>query len=453
MTAVETLATFSAGLRWDAVDAAVRAQVKEHLLDTLGVICAGVESPEGRAAQRVVERWGGTEQATVVGRTRRVPAPHAAFLNALHGRIHTFDDTYESGPVHPGSIAVSAALAAAEVSACSGSDLLAAILAGYEVATRVSAALGPSHYGSGFHNTGTCNAFGAGAAAARAFGATAEATADALGLAGEAAAGLRQYQIDGSMGDTALNGARAAQTGVAAVELQRAGLAGPHGILDGRWGLFRVMSSGADPSRITDGLGTSYEFTSVSLKPYPSCRFTHGPLEVLLDLRARHEIAPGDIERVEIVTFRESVEVSDKPAVESRLDAILSHQYNAARALVDGSVTLAAYEPARVAEPGVRSLAERVRVLFDETLQDAYPAKWPHWVAIALKNGRHFVGQSQHPPGGPEAPLGWKRVHEKFLALAVPVLGELASERIASIVAKLDEAAGIDDLTSLLRAA
>lgn len=453
MTAVETLAVFAAGLQWDAVDASVRAQVKLHLLDTLGVMCAGVETSEARAAQTAVGRWGGSEQATVIGRRRRVPAPQAAFLNALHGRIHTFDDTYESGPVHPGSVAVSAALAASEANESSGSDLLAAILAGYEVATRVSAALGPSHYGSGFHNTGTCNAFGGCAAAARAFGASAEATADALGLAGEAAAGLRQYQIDGSMSDTALNGARAAQGGVAAVELQRAGLAGPHGILDGPWGLFRVMSSGADPARIAEGLGTSYEFTTVSLKPYPSCRFTHGPLEVLLDLRARHKFSPQDIERVEIVTFRESVEVSDKPRFESRIDAILSHQYNAARALVDGRVTLEAYEPGRVRDPAVLALAERVRVKYDESLQEAYPAEWPHRVAVELKNGRLFAAESLHPPGGPQAPLGWERVQEKFMTLAVPVLGEDASERIADVVAKLDECARVAELTCHLSAA
>ena len=78
----------------------------------------------------------------MIGLPTRLPAPKAAFLNALHARIHTFDDTHEAGPSHPGSAVVAAALAAAETAQASGRTFLAALLAGYETATRVSAALG-----------------------------------------------------------------------------------------------------------------------------------------------------------------------------------------------------------------------------------------------------------------------------------------------------------------------
>src|SRR5688500_10240390 len=112
----------------------------------------------------------GPSEATVIGCAARALASDAAFANAFHGRIHTFDDTFEAGPIHPGTCVLSAALAAAQASGASGRGLLEAILAGYEVSIRVCAAAGPGHYAAGFHPTGTCNAFGAAAAAARAYG-------------------------------------------------------------------------------------------------------------------------------------------------------------------------------------------------------------------------------------------------------------------------------------------
>jgi 2-methylcitrate dehydratase PrpD len=451
MSAAAALGEFVAALRWSDVDSSLHRKIKAHVLDTLGVMCAGVATAEADAMGTVVRHWGGIEEATVVARGWRIPAPHAAFLNAFHARLHTFDDTYEAGPLHPGSAAVSAALAAAETNDASGAEFLAGVLAGYEVAVRVSAALGPSHYAAGFHNTGTCNAFGACAAAARIFALDATATAEAFGLAGEAAAGLRQYQVDGSMADSALGAARAAQTGVTSVELQRAGLAGPRGILDGPWGICRVMSAQPDLERLERGLGSSYVFAATALKPYPSCRFTHGPIEVLLALRRREGFDPNDVAAVEIATFRESISVSDQPEIRSRLHAILSHQYNAALALIDGRVTLESFDAERISDPALLALAERVRVVFDPALEEAYPSKWPHRVSVTLTDGRRFDALSDHPPGGRDAPITWDQVAEKFVALAVSRLGADAAQRTVAIVASLDERSKVTDLTRELR--
>lgn len=451
MTAGERLAAFIAQLRWSDVPQRIQTQLKTHVLDTVGVICAGVRTEEASAVRRALQKWGGSEEATAIGAQRKLPAPSAAFANTFAGRLHTFDDTYEDGPVHPGSTAVSAALAAAEAENASGADFLAAVLAGYETTARVSSALGPSHYGSGFHNTGTCNAFGACAAAARVCGLDAEATADAIGLAGEAAAGIRQYQIDGSMTDTALNGARAAQTGVTAVALQRVGLKGPHGVLDGAWGLLRVMSKGGSTERLCEELGSTYAFTATSLKPYPSCRFTHGPLDELIALRKAHRIDPSAIDSVEIATFRESIEVSDRPAIASTSEAILSHQYVAARALLDGTLTLEDFHPPRLREAPVRRLAERVRVVFDEALQSQYPAAWPHRITVACADGRTFTAESRYPPGSGDAPLESERVTRKFFQLAIPVLGEERSRDIVALVERLDELPDLRELTCALQ--
>ena len=128
MTAIEELARFAATLQLEALPPSLVDKAKDHLLDTIGVACVGIGHPDVRAVVEVVQRWGGAPEACVIGSPMRMPAPAAAFLNALHARIHTFDDTHEAGPSHPGNAVVAAALAGAELAQASGRTLLIALI-------------------------------------------------------------------------------------------------------------------------------------------------------------------------------------------------------------------------------------------------------------------------------------------------------------------------------------
>jgi 2-methylcitrate dehydratase PrpD len=434
-TASEVLARFCAALETDGVEPALVSKAKDHLLDTIGVACAGIDVPEARAVGAVVAGWGGTPEAGVIGTRVRLPAPKAAFVNALHARIHTFDDTHDAGPSHPGSAIVAAALSGVARAGASGRTLLAALLAGYEVATRVSAALGSSHYEAGFHSTGTSAPLGAAAAAARAHGLDASQITRALGLAGEGAIGLRQYQDDGSMLDSALNGARGAELGVTAAALAAQGVGGPLGVLDGRYGMLRVMQGGS-ASILTDDLGRRWEFADTQLKPFASCRFTHGPIAAL---RAA-KLDAQRVDSVEIATFRASVDVSDRPDPRDRLGAILSHQLSAALALLERPIMP---RELQTPDPVVRDLAQRVRVRHDPALDAAYPAHWPHRIAVTMKTGEVIRLASDAPP-----PIDREALVAKFRALASPRFGSAGAD---AIIASIDGLEGLVDLEPLLQ--
>jgi 2-methylcitrate dehydratase PrpD len=437
ITASEQLAAFAAALDPARVDPAIVRKAKDHLIDAIGVACAGLDEPQVRSVAATVRRWGGAPEAGVIGLDLRLPAPKAAFLNALHTRIHTFDDTHETGPSHPGASVVSGALAAGELAQASGRILLSALVAGFEVATRLSATLGPNHYGSGFHSTGTCAPFGAAVAAGRARGLDAAGIAAAIGLAGEAAVGIRQYQVDGSMLDSALNGARGAELGVAAAEMAFGGVGGPRGVLDGRWGIFRVMSGG-DAAALTAGLGRRWEFAGATLKPYASCRFTHGPVEALRAVR----LDASEIEAVEIATCRASADVSDRPNPKDRLEAILSHQLAAALALLGKPILPRDLDV--IGEPA-RALAAKVRVRHDPALDSLYPQRWPHRITISLRGGRQVKVESDNPPVANAA-----QAREKFLALAGPVLGPSRAANLVEVVERLETLPDLGPLLQLL---
>ncbi|MSP97596.1 MAG: MmgE/PrpD family protein [Betaproteobacteria bacterium] len=443
------LAAWAATLTWQDLPETLREKALDHVVDTIGVMYSGIEVEACAGARRAAGAWGNAAEATVLGTRSLLPAPSAAFLNALHGRIHTYDDTYEPGTLHTGSSVIAAALALAEKHAIDGRTFLAAVIAGYEVATRVAAAVSPGHYASGFHNTGTCTVFGAAAAAARVLKLDALALAEAFGLAGATAGGLRQHQIDGSMLDSAFHGARAAQSGIMVAQLRAAGVQGPPAILEGPLGFCSVMAPGGDVSRLTQGLGTEYEFAKVTIKPYPTCRFTHGPTEAAIELKRKHQIDPGSIREVTVATFRQSIEVSSRPEITAPFDAVVSHQYSIALALIKEKIELAAITAGAGGDPQVLALMRKVRVVHDDALEQDFPRCWPHRVSIAMNDGQNFSLLSEYPPGR-VAPIPRATVDAKFLGQSSEYLGGKGAQQALEQLRGIERLDNIRTLTAML---
>jgi 2-methylcitrate dehydratase PrpD len=443
------LARFAAGLRSDELPASLQVKLLDHVVDSIGVMFAGIDMPACKSARLAAAEWGHAEDATVVGLDKRAPAASAAFVNALHGRIHTYDDTYEPGTLHPGTPVLATSMAMAERLKADGKQFLSAVLAGYEVAARVAAAVSPSHYASGFHNTGTCAVFGTTAAAARLLGLSSDACAEALGLAGAAAAGLRQHQIDGSMFDSALHGARAAQSGVMLAQIRAHGAGGPPGILDGPMGFCTVMSPSSDPARLDADLGTRFEFGQMTIKPYPTCRFAHGPTEAALTLRRDHDIDAGQVASVELAAFRQSMEVCDRPALHSALDATFSHQYSIALALVHGTISLDMIRDPQTAGALVHQLLPRVKVVHDDELEQDFPRCWPHRLTVVMHDGRRFSTRSDYPPGR-LSPVPSPSVDAKFIQNAAPYLGEQRAQHAVEALRTIATASDVGPVIRLL---
>lgn len=446
------LAGFAAAVEWSELPEEVRAKTLDHVLDTVGVMFAGVEVDACAAARKAADAWGRGQEATVIGTDAMYPAPTAAFLNALQGRITAYDDTYEPGTMHPGNSVIAAAMALSEKHAANGATFLSAVVAGYEVATRVAAAVSPSHYASGFHNTGTCTVFGAAAAAARILRLGGSATAEALGLAGATAAGLRQHQIDGSMLDSAFHGARAAQSGVMVAQLRAEGVRGPVGILDGPMGFCTVMAPERDTTRLDAQLGVKYEFMRMTIKPYPTAFFVHGPIETALELKRRHQLDPLQIRQIEIATFKQSIEVSDRPQVRTQYDAMMGHQYGVAVALVKNKVALASFSEAGLADSAVLQLMEKIHVINDPAFGHLFPRMCPHRVTITLIDGREFSMLSEYPPGW-LSPIPQQIVDGKFLEHCSAHLGSSRAQQTLALIRGLQDCPDIRELTRTLKPA
>lgn len=420
--AAEQCARFAAGLAWTDVPADIAGKLRAHLVDMLAVASAGAATRE--AGILFVCHATGHGVCQVIGRDALLSPADAALLNAFAGRRHTFDDTLEAGPIHPGSSVWAASLAAAEHADAPLSQALLGALCGYELAIRLAELLGPEHYDAGYHGTGTCNAPAAGLAAAVALGLDATKIAHAISLAAGAASGTRQYQVDGSIWHSALNGGRAAEAGMRSALYAAAGFDAPQGQLDGKWGMLGLL--GALHARI-DGLGEVWTFRRVGVKPYPTCRFTHGPIAAFDALRRRHGFGRDDVETIELRTFAQSISVSDRPDWTGRDQALLSHQFALAATLASGPPELASLD--RLAkDERIRELATHVAVRHDPALDNRGPEDWPHLLHVRLRGGAALSTESWAPPGAADTPA----IHAKAEQLLGP-------DRLAALETMLAE--------------
>src|SRR6266853_700667 len=182
MDLTRTLAAQASALTYDALPEPVRALARQCVLDYYGVALAGADDPLAQILLDELAEAGGAAQAGIIGHKARLPALSAALVNGAIGHALDYDDVNLAMPGH---------LALAETRRSSGREIIAAFVAGYETACRIGMALRPGHYNLGFHATGTVGSFGAAAACAHLLGLDAAATAQALGIAGTQAAGLK----------------------------------------------------------------------------------------------------------------------------------------------------------------------------------------------------------------------------------------------------------------------
>jgi 2-methylcitrate dehydratase PrpD len=451
MTAAQTIAEWSTGLTLDDIPEEVVEHAKLHLLDAIG--CGYAASALGVAAEgrTAMAELGGEPQASVIGLDGALPAPNAAFANAMLCHGLDFDDTHSDSVSHVSVVVGPAALATAEAQGSAGADLVAGIVAGNEVVARVGMAASGLFHKRGFHPTSICGIFGGTAAAARLLGADAPTTTSALGIAGSFAGGLFAY-LDDATATKPFHPAWAAHGSILAARLAALGGEGPPGVIEGRFGLYHAFlgaTQGEIPidEQLAD-LGSRWETPRIAYKPYPACHFIHGSLGATEGLGP---LDPDEIEDV-VVTIPEAgvslvLEPADrKVAPRTVYEAKFSLQYSTAVMLVRGSAGLGAYSDEAIADPPVLDLARRVRY---ETKEYAtYPAAFPGGVRIRLRDGRVLEAELPHQRGGPENPLSADEVRAKFRENSLLACGEEYVGALEQSILRLEE---LDDVRGLLR--
>src|SRR5467141_2051657 len=317
---------------------------------------------------------------------RRATVRAAALINGTAAHTVEVDDIFRDGIYHPGAPTIAAALALARSQAVNGDNLLRAVIVGYEISTRIGAAMGRAHYRF-WHNTGTIGCFGACAAAAEMLALDGRRFAHALATVTTFCAGLQQaFRMD-SMSKP-LHAGRAAEAGVTAALAAREGVTGSLDIIEGEAGFGRAMADGPDWEKALATLGEDFHITKMTFKNHACCGHAFAAIDGALALKARMGVAAAEITRVRVGSYRATLEVAGIADPATAAEARFSTPYLVATALTHGSVRLAAFEPARLEDAATRALMRRVDVALDPELDAAFPARRAARVSIESRDGR-----------------------------------------------------------------
>jgi 2-methylcitrate dehydratase PrpD len=456
MSLTAEVAEFVVSTRYSDLPAEVVGLAKSFILDGLGVILAGASEKGSRILRARVEAMGGRQEATALGTGRRFPVAKAALLNGMAGHALDYDDTQLSTSkeavygllTHPTVPVLSAALALGERGA-SGKELLAAYVLGVEVECRVADAISPRHYRSGFHSTATIGGLGAAVAAAKLARLREEPLRRALGIAASMAGGLRENF--GTM-TKPLHAGRAAENGVLAVDLARAGFTAAANILEAERGFFRAMGGGYDPAKISGRLGRPYYFQApgISIKPYPSGSLSHPAQDLILELASKHELRAEEIEAIEVGTNSNVPNALIYPMPETALEAKFSIPFCMAIGVIERRAGLGEFTDRKVRDPRVRELMERVRLYVDEELEALGYDQVRSRVRVRLRDGRVIEGRADVARGHPSKPMGWMEIVEKFRDCSRRAIARREADRAVELTAALEDLPRVAPLIAAL---
>lgn len=409
-----------AGLSQEVVD-----QAAYLCLDFLGVAIKGASTESALCVQRAMSNAfdSGPKDMPVIGTDIKLSPPAAALAVGTAAHSVELDDVVNEASLHPGVVIFPAALSAAWKSAKGGQELIAAVVAGYEVMIRLGKAVDPkAHYAQGFHPTGTCGTFGAAVAAGKLLGLDSNGLCNALGIAGSQASGSMEFLTGGAY-TKRLHAGWSAMSGLMAALLAKEGFTGPETIIEGKFGFLNAYSRDPKQDKVLKDWGTDFEVMHTSIKPHACCRYKQTAIDAVLHLRNKYNISAENVEGINIGVLEAGHSLIADPLEAKRhpnniVDAQFSMPFGAAVAIVKGRASLAEYTMENLESQAIKKLMTKVSCFLDKSLEAEFPKKWPSSVLIRTKDGQQYETWLDFPKGDPENPLSWEEVIEKFNELS-----------------------------------
>jgi len=280
-------------------------------------------------------------------------------------------------------------------------------------------------------------------------GLPAEQFTSALGIAGTYVGGVWAFMADGAM-TKRLHPGKAAENGVNAAFLAKAGMTGPTQILEAKWGGFFPTYCGesARPEALLAELGERNWILSTGIKPYACCRGAHAGIDALLYLMQAHGFAGEQIAEMLIHGTEYTERLVGNRRINTVLDAQMSLPYSLAVTAFGGLADLPQFDPLRTSEPCVQRLLDNTRVVADRDPQ----VRESPVVEVVLKDGRRFSHQVLFAKGDPRNPVSDDELLSKARSLVVPVLGEPRFLQIVRAIDELEQVRDFRTVTALLAA-
>lgn len=454
---INELASYAYNLRYEDLPKQAIEIAKRSILDTLACAIAGSSAAGSEQLVRLVKRWGGSEESTLLVYGGKVPAPSAALVNCTMARALDLDDTIETAYVHPNAAVVPTAFVIAEYSKAvknrviGGKELLLSCVLGADLIARLRMA-GKDGAMKGGWVSETFAPIPIAVIGSRMLGFDETKMRNAMGIAYSQSAGSITGAVEGVL-TVRLQQGFSGKAGVMAIILADEGFTGARDILEGKYGLYNVYAHGDyDPDLLLGELGKRFLSSEVSIKPYPTCKFTHGAIYGALEMAREHDIKPADVAKVTINTctyFKNLLGGDDKIAPQRIPQAQFSLYYTVASVLVRREMFIGELTEEAIRDPEVLKMAKRIEVAVDPQ-KDGLPGTPPTGVEIKTRNGKTYNRTVEFVPGHPNNPLSMDDVAlrlKKCASFSAKPMDEKNLDKAIDMIKNLDK---VPDVTGIL---
>ena len=410
----------------------------------------GIESAQIIRAM-AQERGGRGDAAVWFDAGEKVPVASAIQVNAVLSDAAASDDSDLRAIVHAGTPLTAASLAFAEREGANGEAVLTAIVLGYEAAGRISEAITPGFKDRGFHGC-LGAAFASAVASGRMLNLSVEQMAQTIALTAVSIGGLAtaadtSFSREYHAGLAAMHGANAALAA-------RRGFTGEVGILETRRGFFEAFGGvdGTTAGEIaTRDMGASWDIiTDMAIKLVPGGHPYHAIAEAAGNAAREAGVTPEQIDSITI--HRPGMTTISGPLHPANLiDMAHSPAYFAAAAAADRGFSWVHASPAKVADPVIHALIDKVRVGSEPT-EDLNRYRQGATVAIHTLDGRTVSSTVFEPYGSAALGLSWNDIDAKYRTLMPAAdLPEQEIELSLTMIHDFRHLTDVSRLTSLLR--
>ena len=413
---------FTLNTDWQDLPTEVQHQAKRCLLDTLGALVAGSQTPVAVIMRTIAREQFPGDQATIMVFGDRVSAAGAALANGFGGNALDIDDGYRLTKGHPGACALPPVLAATELmGGCAGKEFLTALVMAYELGIRAGIIRHATY--QTYHSSGSWGAIAGAAAAGRLIGLDAQQICHAMGAAEYHApiAPMMKGIDTPSMGKDSIGWG--CMVAVLSTLMARQGFTGIGPLFDD-----------TPDASLVENLGDRWAILNLYFKPYAACRWGQPAVAGALKIVRDHQLPADQIRHIRVRAFEAAARLPSTPPANTE-EAQYNLAFSVAAALLDGEVGPAQVLPPRLHAPDLRALLDRISTEVAPEFEAEFPTKAPAEVIVETTAGKVYrSGRIEALWEPPDTLPSDDALESKFRWLVEPVLGApLCNDLVAMI--------------------
>lgn len=445
-TALDRIVTHTTTLTFASLPESAKAAAKNFILDSIGVGISGSRMPLVKSVMQAAASWGDAKQAQVWATGEWLPAVSAAAINGYQIHNQEWDCVHEAAVVHPMAVILSSLMAYAQAHKLKGQQLILGLVVAVDVATLIGQS---ATTGLKFFRPSICGCLGATAGICAMINARELFVKNALGIAYSQVSGTMQAHVEGSP-MLALQIGINAQAAIRSVDLATAGITGPHDILEGQFGYFKLFEDAYDIAPLKAKLGKQFQIEQLSHKPFPTGRAAHGTVDGLLTLQKRHGFTHQQITSIDVAVTPLIYRLVARPVKPDMLPsyAKLCNGYVAACALITGTVSVNDFDQEQLVKPERLALAAKVNTRLN-TCEDPN-ALAPVTVRVSLVDGKTYTQELPAILGHPERPFSLEAQYQKFIDACKSANGHFTDQHIQDLINRIDCFEQIDNIDSFV---